>query len=401
MTTPVNKQPLRDAIEAFTHVLMAATVPSRDGGRVIPDHFGSALLSDATDHVCVSVLYMLKRILACAPTARKLPPGIRLEQAASPNGPWRPIPDAAARVFVVPMRMDQSTTALFAVLHRLVTAIAFPGSRWNRLQAQNPGGDHPRYRAGDVLPQEDIELVASAERLLELVDESQLPIADQLDIDPIETAKAVRLSFQHMAPTPRSVLTPSDQQQDTKGDEQYEFRLEGGIWRLAYEGKSGEIPRRDAGGLSYIQYLIRNPHHYVFVVELIANVDGHDAVKAEGIGEEILDPKAMRKIRERYNFLASDLEQAQRDNDEARGTRAQKEIDDLKEQTLSACALGGKIRRVGDGVERLRKRALAAITRAVAKIDERLPLLAVHLDHSIDTGRFLAYRPDRDLHWDT
>jgi hypothetical protein len=63
--------------------------------------------------------------------------------------------------------------------------------------------------------------------------------------------------------------------------------------------------------------------------------------------------------------------------------------------------LGGRARRIGDPVERARKTVSTRIRRTIATIGRTHPELGRHLERSIDTGSWCAYRPAEPVDWQT
>ncbi|HVT77989.1 MAG TPA: hypothetical protein VHD87_13225, partial [Acidimicrobiales bacterium] len=61
--------------------------------------------------------------------------------------------------------------------------------------------------------------------------------------------------------------------------------------------------------------------------------------------------------------------------------------------------LGGRARRVDDPVERARKTVSTRIRRAIAVVKAAHPELGRHLERSVDTGTWCAYRPAEPIHW--
>ena len=56
---------------------------------------------------------------------------------------------------------------------------------------------------------------------------------------------------------------------------------------------------------------------------------------------------------------------------------------------------------VGDPVERARKTVSTRIRRAIATVGRAHPELGRHLERSIDTGAWCAYRPAEPVRWIT
>ncbi|HJR24110.1 MAG TPA: hypothetical protein VJ804_01445, partial [Acidimicrobiales bacterium] len=73
----------------------------------------------------------------------------------------------------------------------------------------------------------------------------------------------------------------------------------------------------------------------------------------------------------------------------------------LAEAVARDVGLGGRSRRIGDPVERARKTVSTRIRRAIAQIGRAHPELGRHLERSIDTGAWCAYRPPEPVRWTT
>jgi hypothetical protein len=63
--------------------------------------------------------------------------------------------------------------------------------------------------------------------------------------------------------------------------------------------------------------------------------------------------------------------------------------------------MGGRSRRIGDPVERARKTVSTRIRRAIVLVGRAHPELGRHLERSIDTGAWCAYRPAEPVTWTT
>jgi hypothetical protein len=87
--------------------------------------------------------------------------------------------------------------------------------------------------------------------------------------------------------------------------------------------------------------------------------------------------------------------------DGERAARVRDERQSLAEAVARDIGLGGRPRRLGDPVERARKTVSTRIRRAIATIGRAHPELGQHLERSIDTGAWCAYRPAEPVDWHT
>ena len=110
----------------------------------------------------------------------------------------------------------------------------------------------------------------------------------------------------------------------------------------------------------------------------------HDA---SGTGaDEILDQQARAAYRQRLTALDEELTEAEAWHDTERASRLRAEKDFLVRELAAATGLGGRPRRLGAESERARLNVTRAIRSAIAKIRDRAPAAAAHLDQSVRTG---------------
>lgn len=182
------------------------------------------------------------------------------------------------------------------------------------------------------------------------------------------------------------------------------FRREGEYWTLAFEDE--RVRLRDSKGMAYLAHLLRHPEHEVHALELIALLRpepepsraGDAPVRlagALGDGGPLLDRTAKDAYRSRLEALRSELAEAQANNDRERETRLRAEVEFLAQQIAAAIGLGGRDRPVGAAAERARVNVTRAISDAVKRIAAHAPQLARHLEASVHTGSWCAYRPPR------
>jgi hypothetical protein len=112
-----------------------------------------------------------------------------------------------------------------------------------------------------------------------------------------------------------------------------------------------------------------------------------------------LDDRARREYQARILELQADIDAASLANDPARAQRSELELDALVTELSSAFGLSGRSRATGSSVERARTAVTYRVRAALKRVTEQHPGLGRHLSHSIRTGTWCAYRPERDVRW--
>lgn len=159
------------ALDRFRRTLDATTVPDDHGGRRVLGVPHAVALSEAADGLHAQLAAALRWVVAThgEPTER-LPPGLVLVEADSPEGPWTPIPpneiDLAA--FGIGSGGGGADALLVAALENAVNVSAFPADKWNALQAARPGEHHQRFHAGEVVSSFQLAVLEGAAKLLTL-----------------------------------------------------------------------------------------------------------------------------------------------------------------------------------------------------------------------------------------
>ena len=170
------------------------------------------------------------------------------------------------------------------------------------------------------------------------------------------------------------------------------FRLQDDRWHLVFDGASVVIS--DAKGMRDLASLLASPaeeRHCLEIAGRPAETGGEDAV---------LDDRARREYRMRLAELQREIDEAERDSDPARGSRAREEMDALVEALAGALGLGGRSRSLGSAAERARSAVTWRIRSAVRKIATVHSSLGRHLENSIRTGTYCSYQPERPIDWD-
>ena len=100
----------------------------------------------------------------------------------------------------------------------------------------------------------------------------------------------------------------------------------------------------------------------------------------------VLDPRATAECERRLADLRVELDEAMATGDAARAERGRHEIELVTHELAAAYGLGGRARRAGDPVDRIRKAVTNQIRRVVERIRAGHPALARYLENGLRTG---------------
>jgi AAA ATPase domain len=166
---------------------------------------------------------------------------------------------------------------------------------------------------------------------------------------------------------------------------------EGATWAVTFAGSTRRL--RDSKGVRDLAVLLARPDSEVHCLELAGGNDvGADTGPA-------LDTRARREYEERIRELQGDIDEARDANDFVRAERAEAELDALVQQLTTAFGLGGRSRQTGSAAERARSTVTSRIRAAIKQSRDAHPDLARHLENSVHTGVWCAYRPERPITW--
>jgi hypothetical protein len=170
-----------------------------------------------------------------------------------------------------------------------------------------------------------------------------------------------------------------------------QFRRQGDRWHVAFDGTVVSVA--DAKGLRDIATLLASPGEERHCLELAGR-------PAETSGAAtVLDDRARREYRARLNDLQHEVDEAERDHDLARGSRAREEMDSLVDALSGALGLGGRSRSLGSSAERARSAVTWRIRSAIRKIAALHAALGRHLENGVRTGTYCSYQPERPVDW--
>lgn len=191
------------------------------------------------------------------------------------------------------------------------------------------------------------------------------------------------------------------------------FWCDGGTRTIAFGSVTTQMP--DLKGFRYLERLVGDPDREFHVLDLLAvergslptfPPSGHDGdVVADGTGAgfPLLDDEARAAYRRRLNEAEEDIEEAARMNDIGRVELAERDRDYLIAELARATGLGGRHRSVGGTAERARTSVTRSIRYALGRLAEHHPSIATHLERSVQTGTYCAYKPDplAPIRWHT
>ena len=174
------------------------------------------------------------------------------------------------------------------------------------------------------------------------------------------------------------------------------LRREGDVWALSWEGITARV--RHSKGIADLAVLVGRTGVEVHVRELAAAVGS--AVPTVAGDDPVLDRLAVAEYRRRLAELDTEVADAEDAADLERAAQLRAERDFLVTELTAAFGLGGRARPApGDVDERLRKAVSARIRDALRRLDAVHPAAANHLRHSVRTGLWCAYEPERPTVW--
>ncbi len=162
------------------------------------------------------------------------------------------------------------------------------------------------------------------------------------------------------------------------------------MWNVSWCGEHGSLPH--VKGLADIAVLVERRGQQVSALQLAGGVR-----TSVGARSELIDLAALAAYRARLNDLTTEIDRAETDADIGRVRSLEQEREHLFAEVRRATGLGGGLRvNPNDPAERARKAVSARIRDAIRRLEPITPLLAAHLDRSIQTGLQCSYQPTGD-----
>lgn len=216
--------------------------------------------------------------------------------------------------------------------------------------------------------------------------------ADEIGLRSIEpTLDALRQRLGATEPA-----EPNDAAPFTEDPVRPTFRRAGSVWELGFAGRLVRAPH--LRGFVDLATLLNRPGQAVSALALMGVPAGADA---EARGAEVFDRRARHEIRARLQELDAEIDDAEANADGDAAALAREHRQRLAETVARELGLGGRSRRLGDPLERARKTVSTRIRRAIAQVGRHHPELGRHLERSVDTGSWCAYRPEDPIDWIT
>jgi tetratricopeptide (TPR) repeat protein len=161
---------------------------------------------------------------------------------------------------------------------------------------------------------------------------------------------------------------------------------DGEMWRLTAGDET--LLLKASKGLAYLAALLAHPHEELHVTQLVGAGD-----ETLGDAGPMLDEAAKAAYRARAADLRDALEEATARGDLGRAEKAREELDALGEELARAVGLGGRDRKAGSVVERMRVNVQRRLRDAIDRVAAQSPALGRYLDASVRTGAFCSYAP--------
>ncbi|MDF1812373.1 MAG: hypothetical protein P1V20_09165 [Verrucomicrobiales bacterium] len=170
------------------------------------------------------------------------------------------------------------------------------------------------------------------------------------------------------------------------------FRALNDLRYIAFEGKEVQLP--EVKGFGDIERLLESGSEEIHCTELMGTI------AESGESSEVLDSRARGECAARIRELQAELHEAEEFNDFTRAEKVAEELDPLIDFLAKSVGIGGRSRRLAAPSERARSAVTWRIRSAIGKIEAVHPPLARHLTHSIRTGTFCTYAPEKPLKWE-
>jgi hypothetical protein len=233
----------------------------------------------------------------------------------------------------------------------------------------------------------------------------------------IKTGESLKLSdaiyelkkIQKVVETELKQELPGSEQKITKAENV--FKKDGDFWTVGFQGNIATA-LKDSKGMTYIAYLLGNPHKRIPALELSNLLSGAKLLNHSGIAkgksvgadsgkpQDLVDTDYLRKSKNRLGEIEEELRKAKENNDQAEEDRLEREKEQILNQLSSDLNLSSKSRSFPNDIEKARKAVTNAIKRALDNIQKHNTPLYQYLDNSIKHGTDFIYTPDRKINWD-
>ncbi|MHA7844612.1 MAG: tetratricopeptide repeat protein [Winogradskyella sp.] len=169
------------------------------------------------------------------------------------------------------------------------------------------------------------------------------------------------------------------------------FKKKDDKWVITFNGMSTNL--KEKKGFYDIQKLIGTPNKEFYCGDLMQT-----EVVEKGVN--IIDLKAKEDYQKRINNIQEELQEADENSDFDKIKSLHEEYDQIVDYITKSYDIHGRIRKTGDGTNKLRSAVTWRIRNAIMEIEKRNPLLGKHLNNSIKTGAYCKYEPEFEILWE-
>jgi TolB-like protein/tetratricopeptide (TPR) repeat protein len=173
--------------------------------------------------------------------------------------------------------------------------------------------------------------------------------------------------------------------QQPSSDLSLRLEREGAGWIAEFDGLRTILP--DLKGLHDIRRLMDSGGREIHCLDLDERI-------VEAPGDTVLDERARAALKARLRDLQEDLAEAEEANDIGRAGQMREEMDSIIEALSAALGLGGRVRKLGDSVEKARTAVTWRIRHALRRIEAVHPAMGRHLARRVKTGTFCQFVVD-------
>lgn len=154
----------------------------------------------------------------------------------------------------------------------------------------------------------------------------------------------------------------------------------------------------DTKGMSYISRLLKKSPDHISAIELANPIDEANKSFSK---QSIISCEAIQKCKGRISEIEEELQDAKKNHDQAAQDRLEVEKSGIIQQLFSDTRPSSISRNFSDDIEKARKAVSITIKRTLDYIKQHNPILHQHLDSSIQRGKYITYKPDREISWES
>lgn len=180
--------------------------------------------------------------------------------------------------------------------------------------------------------------------------------------------------------------------------EPYHLEWLGATWRIVFDDEVTTV--NDGVGIQRISLLLSNPGKDLFCLDILSQEGKNPLAKFNEFEDAVIDKETESACEEKLREYEEELEDARACNDYGRIDKIEPQLEHIKEYLLKAKGYNGRTRKFGNDPEKARTRITNSIKRTISSEDiAKIPELQRHLENSINTARFMCYRPEREISW--